>query len=130
MNLADIRTGLKARLENIANLTVLDKAQESINEPGAVAIIVLSEVSYGASIAGGGMYRFTVQLIVAQGDWREAQEALDEYIEHSSDKSILAAVEGDYTWGTAHVVRASNYGLKESWDRMGVDFEIECIVWS
>jgi len=131
MSLAQMRQGLKARLETIAGLNVHDYAPAAVTAPAA--IIIPREGSYGAKGAKQ-LHTMVVQILVSLGRWNEAQKELDQYIDRSGAKSIETALEtsvaGDQGLKMVRVAHYEAYGIKEyppGSDKlyMGVDFVVE-----
>lgn len=111
-----IRNALKAAVQTIDGLTGYARVTGQINLPAV--IVEPGPISYSETLRNGthGL-AYTVVVLVSDTDSDLAQQLLDEYLAHPSDKSILAAVEADTTLGGVVdwvVCRGvSSYGLIE-----------------
>jgi hypothetical protein len=120
-SLAQIRSGLKDRLETI---TALGDVHAYQVDAGALnkfptAIMLMDEAAYAQTAMGGTPMEvgFRVIVLVARADTPEGFEALDEFIDAQGARSIDRAIEGARNLGltdvTAALVRCERVGIKE-----------------
>lgn len=118
MNVAEIRDGLKRRVETVQGLRAYDKVPEKPEVPCVVVAPDEPFISYLEAMAGG-MTRLNFQLVllVQRGNDRSAQDALDAYLSAGTSEplSIFDALMADRTLGglegvSATVRTAQNYG--------------------
>ena len=96
--IGDAKAGLRARLETIPGLRVLDHPPGAVNELPA-AVVSLHSRQGSRTLGGGGFEgRMRVTLLVASASANEAYAALDRFIDPSGPHSVEAAVDGDNTW--------------------------------
>ena len=110
------RAGLRARLETIPGLRVLDHPPDAVNELPA-AVVSLDSREPPRTLGGRGFEgRMRVTLLVASASAREARAALDRLLDPSGPQSVEAAVDGDNTWGGAvddgRLVAVENVGAR------------------
>ena len=117
--IGDAKAGLRARLETIPGLRVLDHPPEAVHElPAAVVSLHSREAS--RTLGGGGFEgRMRVTVLVSSASTREAYAALDRFIDPSGPQSVEAAVNGDTTWGGAvddgRLTSVENVGARKLW---------------
>ena len=99
--IGEAKRGLAAALSIIDGLRVYDYESESVNE--FPAAIVRLESRESVETLGGGAVRgcLCVEVLVPASDARQAEEALDAFVEPSGARSIEAAARADSTWGGA-----------------------------
>ena len=125
-----LKTGLKTRLDTIANLRAYAVQPDQVNPSiGGIAWPTLESVTYhGAMGAGLVTHVFTISVIVGRAAERTAQNLMDTYL--SYDSGIRAAIEGDKTLGGAAqsliVEEASNISTVDANDTtyLTVDFRV------
>ena len=132
MSLSDVRTKLAARLDTISGLNVYKQAPDAgVTTPCAV-LEKIESIDYHETFGGGKGITLRVILLVHEGDSTADWDELENYLEESGTKSILAAVEG--TSGGAPAVadyaqchRAENIGWYnwrgQTW--LGAEFIVE-----
>ena len=99
--IGDAKAGLRARLETIPGLRVLEHPPEAVHELPA-AVVSLHSRDASRTLAGGGFEgRMKVTLLVSSASTKEAYAALDRFIDPRGPQSVEAAVDGDNTWGGA-----------------------------
>lgn len=112
MNIDSIRDGLVTRLNTITGLRNHPRVPDLVDPPAA--FVNVTGVTYGNTFNGACTVRGEIVLVVARIDGNRGQENLDEYLNTSGVKSILAAVEGDLDLGGAvhsvAVLEAQDYG--------------------
>ena len=95
------KAGLRARLETIPGLRVLEHPPDAVHELPA-AVVSLDSRGASRTLGGGGFEgRMRVTLLVSSASSREAYAALDGFIDPSGPHSVEAAIDGDNTWGGA-----------------------------
>ena len=99
MLLADVRVGLKTRLETISGLRVSSKHPAMANVPAAMIRRVGSPSR--DTFSGRAHHNFEILVLVQAVDIDRAQAVLDLYTDLSGTKSIRAALEADNTLGGA-----------------------------
>lgn len=111
--IAQIRGGLKTRLETIDGLRVFDYRPGQI--PAPAAIVARQTTSYDVTLDGLEDHVFAVTVYVQVGNDRTAQDSIDEYLSPAGAKSVVAAIHGDPTLGSvvdyARVTQAVDNGL-------------------
>lgn len=122
------KAGLRARLETIPGLRVLDHPPDAVNELPA-AVVSLQSRTASRTLGGGGFEgRMRVTLLVASASVKEAYAALDRFVDPSGPQSVEAAVDGDNTWGGAvddgRLASVENIGSRKLWggEYVGADF--------
>ena len=125
------KAGLRARLETIPGLRVLDYPPEAVHELPA-AVVSLHSRGAAATLGGRGFEgEMRVTLLVASASAREAYAALDRFIDPSGPQSVEAAVDGDNTWGGAvddgRLTSVENVGPRKLWggEYVGAEFVFE-----
>ncbi len=99
-NLTAIREGLAARLATVDGLRIQEDglAQGAVKPPpgGAVAVVVPDPgtcMVRDTSGPGGYALSFIVELLVSASITTEGQKILDSYLDTTSDRSVVAAIE-------------------------------------
>jgi hypothetical protein len=124
-----IRDGIAARLETIADLQVYATPPGSIVVPAGV--VRRRSTTYDVTFDGVVNTTWTVTVFVQFANNDSAAEELDKYVSDSGDQSIKTAIDGDPTLGgvvhfadvsSAEGERVTNYG---GIDYLSVDFNIE-----
>lgn len=132
-SVADVRTGLAARLSTIAGLRAVAYAADRVSPPAAV--VALGSIEYDATFSPRGVdvYTLTVRIYASRADDRIGQDKLDSYLAASGANSIKLAIEADKTLGgiaeTCRVLGVENYGAYEV---AGVDYygaDLTVTVW-
>lgn len=129
-SLADIRTGLKNRLDTISGLNAHATAPGMVVVPAAFPLPGTIEFDETMN-RGVDSYTFTVRVLVGRAVDKVAQEKLDPYLAGSGTSSIKAAIEGDGTLAGAadwtRVTRVSRYGDIDHAGEgyLGADFTVE-----
>jgi hypothetical protein len=95
--LAQIRAGLKVRIDTIAGLRAYD-LMPAKPEPPAGAVLP-RRWSYRRTLSGGVEWQFEVWVYVSPADLNRAQQRFDEYMAPTGASSIAAAIEADPTLG-------------------------------
>jgi hypothetical protein len=114
--LAQLRAGLKTRLETIASLQgVYAEAPAQVSTPGAVVRYASPAITYATTLGGGSHdYSFSILLLVSTAQGSPAQSVLDPYLDTSGADSVYAAVDADPDLGlsgvTAMVTSVANAG--------------------
>ena len=114
-SLVEIRDALKVRLQTIdADLQVYDVVPGQINVPCAI-IGVIEGVVYDAAMArGADVWFIPIRIHVQLGDYKQAQDDLDAYLDSKAGKSVKLAIEGDQSLGgiasTLQVKEVRDYG--------------------
>lgn len=126
---ADIRTGLKTRLDTITGLSVYKWVPGQINTPAAM--IQRRRTEYDKTMADGSDdWEYLVTVLVSWADPEVAQAAMSEYLARTGTKSIKAAIEADDTLGGvvdfAHVREAGEEEIRavNEISYLAVDFTI------
>jgi hypothetical protein len=101
MNLATIRSDLKARLATISGLTTYDTVPAKPEVPCAIVQPVSINV-HQTFERGSSDVRFSITVLVQCADWPSAQNALDTYASIGATGSIVDALESPTT-GTEDV---------------------------
>jgi hypothetical protein len=114
--IAEIRDGLKVRLDTIADVQALAYIPASPTPPAAW--VLPDRVDYdGAMARGMDELRFKVHAIFPLTTDIGSQKKLDELLAPSGARSVKAAIEGDKTLGGVvddlRVSEAQNYGVYE-----------------
>ncbi|WP_119728340.1 hypothetical protein [Thermomonospora amylolytica] len=90
-SLGQIRAGIKEVLSGIGGLTIYDTVPDVTQTPAVV--VVPREADFeGAMGRGLDTWTFNLFVLVARGETRLSQEALDEYVTGAGPKSIRAAL--------------------------------------
>ena len=100
--ITNIRDGIETRLNTISGLQVYDYVPEGVSVTPSVTIALDSMTfneTFGTSAAGLRSYRWILTLRIAGMIPQEQWQALDDYLNPSGTKSILAAIDGDPTLG-------------------------------
>jgi len=128
--LTEIRQGLADRLATIDNLRVAATMPEQVNPP--ISVVSIESVQYDLNARNGlTQYNMVVTVIVARADARTAQNAIDQYVAPTGDRSVKAAIEGDRTLGgkvnTCRVTAVTNYQIQDTLEipYLGIDFTVE-----
>ncbi len=108
--LSNVRSGLKTRLETISGLRVFDTWPDTVIPPCAIIRLAPGSQPH-TTFSGNGSHNFEITVLVQISTLDRAQEALDLYIDHSGDSSIIAALEGSNTLGGN-----CEYFLTGEWD--------------
>lgn len=101
-SVADIASGLQARLATISGVRAYSYQPEQLNPPFAYP--VLNTVSYHQTMGmGNAVTQFDWTVYVVVGRWvdRVAMTNLDGFLSPTGSSSIRAALEGDLTLGGA-----------------------------
>lgn len=115
--IGEAKLGLTAALSGIDGLRVFDYAPESVNE--FPAAIVKLESRESVETLGGGAIRgsLCVEVLASASDARQAEKALDAFVEPSGARSIEAAASADPTWGgsvdDSRLVSVDNIGRRK-----------------
>lgn len=112
-SITELRDGIAANLATISGLRTSATIPDNPNPP--IAIVMFDRVEYHQSYKNGlANYSFSVQVIVARVDERNAQRYLDSYVSTTGASSVLLAIESDKTLGgkafDCVVSEMSNYG--------------------
>lgn len=112
-SITELREGIATNLATISGLRTAATIPDSPNPP--IAIVMFDRVEYHQSYKNGlANYSFSVQVIVARVDERNAQRYLDGYVSTTGASSVLLAIESDKTLGgkafDCVVSEMSNYG--------------------
>ncbi len=97
--ITDLRNGIEARLLTIGGLQVYDHEPDATMVTPAASIRFegwTPNVSFGNA---SGDYHWMVTLRLSGAIPQEQWQALDDYINPTGNKSILAAIDGDFTLG-------------------------------
>lgn len=104
MNLDSIRTGIGTRLATISGLRFHPRIPDAL-EPPAV-FLSLTSITYDDDFDGDSTVLFDLVLCVTGVDAPRGQELLEQYLNNTGSKSIIAAIHGDSDLaGAAHSVR-------------------------
>jgi hypothetical protein len=95
--ITEIREALASNISSVANLRTAALVPDLINPP--IAIVNLNSIDYHNDFRNGVVYNFTVQVIVARVDERNAQKRLDLIASPSGAGSVKAAIESNRTLG-------------------------------
>lgn len=95
--IAQIRAGLKTRLETITGLQVYDYRPGTISPP--TAIVARQSTQYDVTFDGADDHTMGVQVYVAFSNDRAAEDNLDAYLNESGTTSVVAAIHADSTLG-------------------------------
>ena len=127
------KAGLRARLETVPGLRVLEHPPEAVHELPA-AVVSLHSRDASRTLGGGGFEgRMRVTLLVSSASTREAYAALDRFIDPTGPQSVEAAVDGDNTWGGAvddgRLTSVENVGARKLWggSYVGADFVLKFV---
>lgn len=111
-----IRDGLKARLATISGLHAYARAPKELRLPAAVVVPESGvAIAYNATMGrGSDDFTFRIFLLVSETVEDLSQHKLDDYLDGSGAKSIIAAIDADDTLGGVvhftRVVGVANYG--------------------
>lgn len=111
-----IREGLAARMATISGLNAYARAKGELRLPAAVVVPEPgAAIAYNATMGrGSDDHTFRIYLLVEQNVEDLDQRALDDYLDGSGSKSIIAAIDGDGSLGGAahftRVVGVADYG--------------------
>lgn len=94
---AQIRAGLKTRLDTISDLENNATPPGQINPPATV--ITRGETRYDVTFDGDDDHTMAVRVFVQFADNATAQQQLDSYLDAAGATSIPAAIHGDTTLG-------------------------------
>ena len=133
MIIADIRNGLKTRLETITGLRAYATIPDQFAPPAAI-VGMPTMVTYN-KVFGGATHTlsYPVRILVGKATDRSAQERMEAYIDSTGSSSIRAAIEGDTSLGgAANVVRvlsAQGLGVYDMGgvSYLGCDFTVEVV---
>jgi hypothetical protein len=133
MIIGDIREGLRVRLATITGLRTYAEIPESINVPCAI-VGVPTEIKFDATLnRSNDSAVFPVRLMVAKALDRNAQRALDVYLQSTGANSVKTVIEADSQLGgaanTLMVERVSGIGVYNisGVDYLGAEFQVR--VW-
>lgn len=119
--LAQLRTGLKTRLETISGLNCYAVKPGKVTPPCAWVRPMSGE--YRGSLAGSPSTKFQIVVMVPITDLDNAQEAIDPYLAESGAQSIFAAINGDRTLaGIADDLLVSDWTDYDSVNDGGTDY--------
>lgn len=111
--IAQIRAGLKTRLETITGLQVFDYRPGTISPP--TAIVARQNTQYNRTFDGADDKLMAITVYVQFGNDRSAEDNLDAFLDDSGSSSIVAAVHADQTLGGivqyTNVASVSDNGL-------------------
>ena len=115
--IGEAKRGLAAALSGIDGLRLYDYEPDGVHE--FPAAIVRLESREPVETLGGGAVRgsMRVEVLVAAGDARHADETLVAFLEPKGAQSVEAAVTADWTWGgtvdDGRLVRVENIGRRK-----------------
>jgi hypothetical protein len=95
--ITQIREALASNISSVANLRTAAIVPELVNPP--IAVVNLNSIEYHNDFRNGVIYNFTVQVIVARVDERNAQKRLDSFASPSGEGSVKSAIESNRTLG-------------------------------
>jgi len=95
--IAQIRAGLKTRLETITGLQVYDYRPGTISPP--TAIVARQSTQYDRTFDGADDHTMAITVFVQFGSDRSAEDNLDAYLNESGASSIVAVIHADSTLG-------------------------------
>lgn len=131
-SITELREGIANNLRTITGLRVSATLPEDVNPPHAV--VSFDRVEYHQSYKNGmASYEFSVQVIVARVDVRNAQEYLDAYVSTTGASSVLLAIESDKTLGgkafDTYVSEMSSYGSTNIGENtyLAADFQVQVL---
>lgn len=107
MNVAQVMTGIKTRLDTITGLRAFAYAPDNLAPPAAIIGLPTEyrfDLTYGR---GSDSAIFPVTVVVGKVSDRASQVALAEYLDGSGAKSVKAAVEAAGVGGGADSVRVT-----------------------
>ena len=129
--LSQVRDGLKTRLATISGLRAHDTWPDTVNPPAA--LVRPTSGGFGESYGNGTRFDFEIVLVLQLGTLRQAQDALDAYLDSSGSSSIVAAIEGDRTLDgyadTLAVTGWRDYGGLEIGTVTYLGCKFDCQVW-
>lgn len=132
MNLGNIRSGIATRLQTITGLRVHTTVPDDIQPPAAVIGPPTGVYADAVGPSTSATVQIPVWVLVSRADARTGQNALDDYIDDTGSKSVLAAVDGDNTLGSevddCQVQGWENYGAAFTFgdtQYIGVQFNLE-----
>lgn len=119
MTISDLRSGLKANLQTIANLRVYDVLPDVVNPPAA--LISLDKIAYNQQNRNSmALYSFKVTVVLGRVSERTAQNSLDVLVEPTG---VKAALESDVSLGgSAFEVFVSELSAYGAINLNGIDF--------
>lgn len=130
----------QAIVDRLATIDGLNASRSPIGVPTTpFAFVTREHTAYDETAQRGtDLYQFRVSLIVANASDRGAQDALDQYVDPTGDRSIKATLEAtrddDLTDMAGDLLRVTEVGADESYERtvgtktaryLGVDFLVE-----
>jgi hypothetical protein len=95
--ITEIREALASNIASVAGIRTAALVPDLVNPP--IAIVNLNSIDYHTDFRNGVTYNFTVQVIVARVDERNAQKRLDAYAAPSGQGSVKSAIESNRTLG-------------------------------
>lgn len=129
----DKKSGLATVLSGIAGLRVFDYTPDSVHEFPA-AIVRLEARESMKTLSGGAVTgSLCVDVLVSVADARQAEEALDAFMQSGGARSIEAAANADPTWGGAvddgWLVSVDNIGRRKTVgvNCMGAEFHFRFV---
>lgn len=112
--IGDIRTALAAVLAGVPGLRAYDHLPGQVEPPAA--LVRPETIDYEITTDGAIDLTLVVVVLVAGVHERTSQAALDAYLDHHGESSIVAAVAADPTLGD--VVDAARVTGLRSWGQM------------
>jgi hypothetical protein len=111
MSISSVRGQIETRLVTITGLNVHKQIPDAVGKL-PVAIVSNAGVNYEVSLGTGTMeINFKILLLVGERDSATAHASLDEYLEKTGTKSILAALRGGAVGDFVRLFRAENAGF-------------------
>lgn len=133
MIISSLRDALKTRLATITGLRAFDVIPDNFAPPAAIVAPPM-RIQYGSSLGNAwSTATFTVRILVAKANDRNAQDKLDAYLDASGASSVIAAIEADRTLGgaanIARVLTCQGVGVYDyaGVPLLGAEFTIEVI---
>lgn len=109
---SEVRDGLKAAIERIADLPAERTWPGQVNPP--VALIRVIGIDYAESFDSMSVFHCEVTVVVRFADLESGHDDLDEYVDPHGERSIAANVELDQTLGgraeIVNVLRMHDFG--------------------